>query len=322
MINRRTIMFAALSMAACFPARGEKKGAVTLWGPPAAPSIILVNAIHNGLLNKIIPDVSFRAWKTPDEMRAGIASGQMEAVILPSYVAANFYNKKLDIRLVNILTGGLMYIVTREGYIRNIEDLAGKKIAVNFKNDMPDFIFRRVLQQNSMKPSDVDIIYTTTSQESAQMLVSGRVEATLMGEPGATAIITMAKKKGVILERAIDIQSLWAASEKNRVIPQAGLAVTGPFLKRIGMAGLETMQNAFSETVNRVITENTVAAQIAAPLLDLPADIIARSIGFSNLVSVRASQARPDLESLFSILAEDDPRIIGGQMPDDRFYAI
>ena len=35
-----------------------------------------------------------------------------------------------------------------------------------------------------------------------------------------------------------------------------------------------------------------------------------------------ASAARAELTGLFDILAKDDPRIVGGKQPDDRFYAL
>jgi NitT/TauT family transport system substrate-binding protein len=50
--------------------------------------------------------------------------------------------------------------------------------------------------------------------------------------------------------------------------------------------------------------------------------VVAEAVPYSNLAALRASSIRPDLEKFFSILAEDDPRIIGGKLPDDPFYAL
>jgi NitT/TauT family transport system substrate-binding protein len=45
-------------------------------------------------------------------------------------------------------------------------------------------------------------------------------------------------------------------------------------------------------------------------------------VPFSNLVARPASAARTELVALFDLLARQDPRIIGGRQPDDRFYAL
>lgn len=63
---------------------------LVLWGPPATPSLILAQAAQDAELAKVAPGISFAVWRNPDEMRAGIASGDMSAVIVPVYAAANF----------------------------------------------------------------------------------------------------------------------------------------------------------------------------------------------------------------------------------------
>ena len=86
-------------------------------------------------------------------------------------------------------------------------------------------------------------------------------------------------------------------------------------LERAGISALET-------ALQVVLKDHAAAAAVAAPVLELPAPIIERSIPFSNLVVRPASAARADLEPFFKVLAEQDPRIIGGKLPDDRFYAL
>lgn len=97
MLNRRKFVagLPAALLAAPHPARASEP--LAFWGPPAAPSIILAQAVAGGLLKTIAPTASFKVWRTPDEMRAGISSGAMTAIIVPTYVAANLYNRGLGI---------------------------------------------------------------------------------------------------------------------------------------------------------------------------------------------------------------------------------
>jgi NitT/TauT family transport system substrate-binding protein len=298
-------------------------GPLILWGPPAAPSIVLAQAIASGALKDIDPSAVFRTWRTPDEMRAGLSSGTMQAVIVPTNVAANLYNRGLGVLLLNIMTRGLLYIVAGDRLGR-VEDLAGRKIAVPFRNDMPDFVLRRLVTRAGLKPgTDVQFDYAGTPPEATQMLLAGRVDAALLAEPAATAAILRAKVSLTHLARAVDCQKEWAKAVGGRsFIPQAGLAVTRSFIDKVGPTGLQTLQNALQAAVDFVVAHRLRASVTSATELGLMSPIVAEAIPSSNLAALPASAVRPDLESFFSMLAEDDPRIIGGKLPDDAFYAL
>lgn len=323
MVNRRTFLAASAAAIAGGPAGALAEEPLVLWGPPAAPSIVLVQAIASGALEAIAPSATFRSWRTPDEMRAGLSSGSMQAVIVPSYVAANLYNRGLDVRLANIMTRGLLYVVSGPE-IGRIDDLVGKRLAVPFRNDMPDFILRRLLAEGGISPDeDIALDYAGTPPEAMQMLLTGRVDAALLAEPAATAVILQATLRAMALDRAIDCQAAWRdIVGGDGFLPQAGLAVTPALISRIGQDGLETLQAALSSAVGFVIEHPMRAALESTLELGAMSAVIAEAIPHSNLAALPASAVRPELEAFFSILAEDDPRVIGGKLPDDRFYAL
>jgi NitT/TauT family transport system substrate-binding protein len=322
MLNRRTFVTALATTAVARPFLARAAEPLVLWGPPAAPSIILAQAVADGLLKPFAPGATFKTWKTPDEMRAGISSGSMTAVVVPTYVAANLYNRGLDIRLANVLTKGLLYVVAPSGTVTEIASLKGKRVAVPFRNDMPDFILRRLVAAAGMQMSDIAIEYPATPPEALQLLVSGRVDAALLTEPASSGAILRAMLSLKSLERAIDCQKVWASVTGAPTIPQAGLAVTDKLATQIGADGVTALQKALETTVDAILKNPSHAASIGASAFDLPSPIIERSIPYSNLVAQRASAARADLTTLFDVLAKEDPRIIGGKQPDDRFYAL
>jgi NitT/TauT family transport system substrate-binding protein len=323
MLDRRTLLISAGAAMIAPPHPAFAAEQLTLWGPPAAPSVVLAQAIASGSLKDIDKSVVFRTWRTPDEMRAGLSSGKMQAVIVPSNVAANLYNRGLGVHLLNIMTRGLLYVVGKDELVR-IEDLAGKKIAVPFRNDMPDFILRRLLARVNLKiGKDIQFEYAGSPPEAMQMLLAGRVDAALLAEPGATAAILRAKVTLNHFTRAIDCQKEWAKTiGGDGFIPQAGLAVTKPFMDKVGRHGLQTLQNALQAAVDVVINHPLRASLASAMELGVLSPIVAEAVPHSNLAALPASSIRPELEKFFSILAEDDPRIIGGKLPDDPFYAL
>lgn len=322
MLNRRLFVTGVSAAMLAGTRRASAAEPLTLWGPPAAPSIVLAKAAADGLPKTVAPAAIFKVWKTPDEMRAGLSSGSMTAVVVPTYVAANLYNRGLGVRLVNVLTNGLLNVVAPAGSVTDIAGLKGKRVAVPFRNDMPDYILRRLLAAARISPNDLTIEYSASPPEAVQMLMAGRADAALLSEPASSAVIARAASFGKTLARVIDCQKAWGETQGNATLPQAGLVVTDAFVSSRGAGSVAALEGALEAALQVVLKDYAAAAAVAAPVLELPAPIIERSIPFSNLVVRPASAARADLEPFFKVLAEQDPRIIGGKLPDDRFYAL
>lgn len=304
------------------PAAGE----LVLYGPPAGPSILLAEVLRTAAQHPALGKLGFKVWHSPDEMRAGLASGSMQAVVLPTQVAANLYNRGLPIRLLDVLTDGLLYVIGRDEKIDSIAALAGHKLAVPFRNDMPDLVMARLLKHAGLVPGrDLEIETTGSPMEAMQMLVAGRVDAALVAEPAATAAITRTRKLRLLgrdVHRLIDVQTAWAeATGRSPILPQAGLALTTKLIEARPQLPA-ALQAALAAAAVRVNAGPDVAAEVAAPYLDFPAPILAGSIPTSKLVARPARAARGDIEAMLETLAESDAAIIGGKLPDDGFYLL
>lgn len=294
---------------------------LALYGPPAGPSITLAHAAASGALSQIADKVSFTAWRNPDEMRAGITSGTMQAVVLPVQAAANLYNRGQGVRLLNVMTKGLLYVIATDPAIGSVPDLKGRKLAVPFRNDTPDLVLARLLVHYKLAAgTDIDVQTVGSPIEAIQLLLAGRVDAVLAPEPAISAAIIRAKGAGQTVTRAIDIQQVWAeVSGGEPVLPQAGLALTDAFIEA-NPDLVDQLQSALEKVADAVNADPARAAEDAAPALDLPAPVIAASVATSNLVALRASAAKPSIEAMLTTLSDADPSLIGGKLPDDDFY--
>lgn len=299
----------------------EPLNELVLYGPPAGPSITLAHAVATGALSHIATKTSFKAWRNPDELRAGLTSGTMQAVVIPTTAAANLYARGFGLKLVNVMTRGLLYVMTTDDSITSIKTLAGKKFAVPFHNDTPDILLNRLLDHHGIdKKDDLEIQYTGTPVEAIQLLLTGRVDAALVPEPAATAVVIKAGSMGKKVRRAIDLQKAWGElTGLGAVVPQAGLAVTSKFdddNPTVARA-LHAALIAVTEDVN---ANPEAAAKSATAALDFPPPVIAKSIAPSNLTALLSSEARPALEAMYNAILESDPDKIGGKLPDDGFY--
>ena len=321
MLNRRRFL-AATATTIAVPHLARAAEPLVLWGPPATPGLLLVAAAKDPALKPFADNVEVRIWRTPDEMRAGVSSGGMKAVVVPSYVAANLHNRGLGIRLANVLTHGLLQVVAPAGTVSTLADLKGKRVVVPFKNDMPDFIFRRLLAFSQITPDALSIDYSGTPPEAVQLLLAGRADAALLSEPASAGALLLAGLRGKELERAIDTRLAWQKATGAASLPQAGLAISDPLGRELGEAGIRTLQQGMEAALAAVLADPSAVASDAATLFQLPGPVLARAVPFSNLVVQPASAARPDLEKLFAALAEGDPRNIGGKVTGDGFYAL
>lgn len=293
---------------------------LALYGPPAGPSITLAHAVAAGFLRDIAPDVQVLVWRSPDELRAGLTSGQIGLSVVPVQAAANLYNRGMGLRLVNVMTDGLLSIVAPKGTVSSLSDLAGRRLAVPFVNDTPDIVLRALLDRQGLT-DQVTQVAIGSPIEAAQMLLAGRVDAALLAEPAASAVPIRGKLALKNFTRAIDIQAEWAEASGRTALPQAGLAATAAFLKDHGEM-IAPIQAALERAVAGVLADPARAATDAAGLLDFPAPVLAASIPNSRLVARPASAARPDIEAMLKLMAETDPDLIGGTLPDDGFHVL
>ncbi len=294
---------------------------LVLYGPPAGPSIILANALASGDLKAVAGKPGFKVWRSPDEMRAGLTSGTMSAVVLPVQVAANLYNRGMKLKLLNTMTDGLIYIIAQDAALDSITALKGKRLAVPFRNDMPDLVLKRLLAEYGLSP-EMDILLENTSSpvEAIQMLLTGNVDAVLAPEPAISAAIMLGKAAGKTISRTIDVQKLWGeVTGKAPILPQAGLVLTEKLFAAHPQLP-DQLQDILEVAAQRVNADPAKAASIAAQSLDFPEPVLAASIATSRLVVTRAAKARPAIETMLETLSSSEPAIIGGRLPDDGFY--
>lgn len=298
---------------------GERQ--IAIWGPPAGPSITLVHALRTGMLNHVGDDVTFRKWRNPDEVRAGLTSDAVEVMIMPTTTAANLYNRGIGVVLVNVMTNGLLYIMTRDSAVSSLADLRGRKLAVPFRNDTPDILLNQLLAHQGLHPNDdLGVRSTGSPTEAIQLLLSSRVDAALVPEPAASAAQIKAAKLGRSLHRAIDVQQAWrTAVGKDVALPQAGLTVTTSFQEQRPDV-VANLQQALVEATNAINQDPKRAARTVAATLEFPTPVIEHAIPFSNLVARPAREARSDLEVMFSEIVARDSAVLGGQLPNGTFY--
>jgi NitT/TauT family transport system substrate-binding protein len=322
-IDRRSLLLTAATAALTFPFITRVNAAtldeLVLYGPPAGPSITLAYAVGAGLLRDVAERVRFRIWRTPDEMRAGLTSGTMQAVVMPVTAAANLNNRGFGVKLANVMTNGLLYVISTNPEILSIADLAGREITVPFPNDTPELVFDAVLAHRGLADK-VKVSRSGSPIEAIQLLLSGRIETALVPEPAATAAMMKASTAGKTVHRVIDMQKEWGAvTGLGAIMPQAGLALAPAFLQD-HPEKIAPLLSGLEKATAEVVANPAAAAGHAASALELPWPVIEKSVPFSNLVATPASKVRPEIEALLEAIAKTNAQMIGGKLPGDGLY--
>ena len=294
---------------------------LTIWGIPASPSAVFARAVASGALETVAPGARFDVWKSTDQMRAGIATGDFKLFATSTYAAANFFNRGAGTRMVNVVTWGVLYVMARDQSITKIEDLAGKHVLLSNKNEAPDLIFRLVLKWSGIDPDkDVTLDYVGSPNEAVPLYLSGRGDVAVLHEPAATAALIKAKQTGMPLFRAFDVTEVYGRhTGRGPKIPQVGLAVSEAFLD----AHPEVVEAAHAACVaagDWVLANPEQAGALSAETLGLPAPVIAKSLPFVHIDVKTAKESREDIELYFDYLMSIDPGIVGGRKPDPAFY--
>ena len=109
----------------------------------------LAYMMDNNMLDDWADSVNTMFWREGDQLSAMITSEQVDFACMPLTMAFMLYNKGVDLKLINVATWGIFYIVGQDTEITSIEDLKGKEIAVSDSAGLHSSTLRHILIQNN-----------------------------------------------------------------------------------------------------------------------------------------------------------------------------
>ena len=323
-----------ITLVGCSDAKSEKKPEtqtenskkLVFAGPFASVSHPMIHMIETGALKDMADQIEFRLWKNPDELRALTINGEVDFVAVPTNVAANLHNKGMDISLLNVSIWGILGMITRDKTLKKLADFKGKEIVMPFRSDMPDIVFEQICKKQGMDPEkDFKLQYVASPIDAMQMLIMRRVDHALLAEPAISIALRKTKSFPIKLVapdlyRSDMLEKEWGEVYKvEGKIPEAGVAYLGD------TKGKEKLIKRFLQEYKKSLEwyqKNPVEAgkMMVKTLPMLDADGLADSIAHVQMESVTGKNAQKDLEFFFDVLKENNPKVIGGKLPESSFY--
>lgn len=296
---------------------------IRLSGPAAVVSYpLMVMAEQNNLAKNGI-NFTFTQWQNPTQLRALVLSEQVDIAAMPSNVAAIFYNKGHALRLMNISVWDIMSIVSRDKPIHDLRELIDEVIVVPFKNEMPSIVLQQLLKaQLPQEYKKIKLRFSHNPLDASQLLLAGKVKHGLLIEPVASLALHTASESSdqLALYRSLNISQLWAhAHPSSPRLPQAGIVANTTISSDITL--LAQLNHAYSQAAQWCNDEVSACAKVVQGFLPkMPLVVLETAIQQTQLQPKLASDTLHDLEAFFNLLAQQDSKLIGDQLPSIGFY--
>lgn len=307
----------------------EKVDKLMLSGPFAAVSNPLIHMVESGALSDVASEVEFRPWTGPDQLKLmALGKGNFSAdfIAMPSNVAANLYNRGVELKLMNISIWSILYMVSRENNMKSIADFKGKEIAMPFRADMPDILFEQIVKAEGLDPKkDFQLRYVPHPLDAMQLLILRRVDHALLAEPA----ISMALRKtqsfpvSVIapdLYRSVSIQEEWGrVFSREAKVPQAGMAAMNSVLDKPHL--MQRFQEEYKKSAQWCLDNPVEAGKLVAKNIEmLTPEAVTDSLEWTRIEVKDGIESRAELEFFYQKLMDSTPALVGGKLPDDNFY--
>jgi NitT/TauT family transport system substrate-binding protein len=296
---------------------------LTLVAPPGPMAIPLAYMTVNNKLADVAKKTELLIWANADQLKAMVAGKQGDFVTVPSNNSAIFYNKGLELKLLDISVWNITYLVTTDPDAASFTDIKGQSLVVSLQGSVPDVMFQYIAKKEGLDPQkDFDLRYATDPTQAAQLLLSGKVENAVLSEALATAAILQTKSAEKPLRRALAFDKAWAqAAGGSATSPIAGTVATASVMDKPEVVA--AFLREYEAAVEWMLANPEEAGKLIEtelPDLGLKAAPMTASLKSITWKFTPAAKARASLEAFYQALSELSPEVIGGKLPDDGFY--
>ena len=292
---------------------------MALKGPTAMGMVEFMSQADTGELTD--NNYHFSITAATDEVSAALAQGTTDLAAVPANLASVLYNNtEGGVQVLAINTLGVLYIVESGDTVHSVEDLRGKTIYASGKGNTPEYALNYVLTQNGIDPaSDVTIEWKSEQAECLSALMAEENTIAMLPQP----FVTTAQTKSENIRVALDLTEEWDEIQAESDAPST--LVTGVVVGRTEfVAEHPEAVSAFLEhyraSVEYVNANADEAAQLVGQYEIVAAEVAQKALPECNIVFIEGVEMKDSLSGYLSVLFEQNPKSVGGALPDDAFY--
>ncbi|MPM57950.1 hypothetical protein SDC9_104779 [bioreactor metagenome] len=260
-------------------------------------------------------EVKFIIKSDPSQIETMMMQNKLDFAVLPTVMAANLYNKRVDYRLVAIPIWGTLYLATNDSTINNTEQLHKQTVHIFGQGATADILLQKYLQNNSMQKVKIDYRYNS-NQEIAMALLHKKIKFAVISEPQMS--ILLSKDSNIQILTEITCEEKDVPFNKNIFTQTAFLVNNRLFVKNRKL--VEAVSLAYAESCNFTSHHTDEAAKLLLKHGYYPDLITAfRSIPLCNIHYVPAIEIKDKVYRYLDIFYKAQPKSVGGKFPDENF---
>lgn len=286
--------------------------AAAMNGPTGMGMARLADQARNGMLPYQC-DVTFSG--SPDDVRAGLLSGELDIAAVPVNMAAALYNKTGgEILTVAANTLGVLYIVEKGDSVQSMADLAGKKILAAGQGSTPEYVINYLLEKNGLTGS-VEVEYVSEHAEAVTQLAAGSADLILVPEPFVTTALSKVEGARV----ALDLTQEWAkVSDADMVM---GCLVVNKAFAEANPQALSDFMTQYAGSADYCTSHPAETAVFIEEFGIMGSAALAeKAIPNCNIVCVTGQEMVDMVTGMLTVLFDADPKSVGGSLPGEEMF--
>ena len=198
-----------------------------------------------------------------------------------------------------------------------MEYLKRKTIYASGKGATPEYALNSVLKANGIDPEkDVTVEFKSEHAEVVSALVQDQTAVGLLPQP----FVTTALMKNDKLKVALDLNKLWEDSMDDGSKLVTGVVIANNEFVQDHADKVNDFMDAYKESVDFVNSDTEAAAQIIGDHDIIAKEVSQKAIPDCSIVFIEGDEMKTMLSGYLATLDDQNPEIIGGQLPDDAFY--
>lgn len=260
----------------------------------------------------------FTIAASPDEIVPMVVQDKLDIAAVPANLAATLYQKTdKDVSVLAVNTLGVLYLVENGDSVKSVEDLKGKTIYASGKGATPEYALNSVLKANGIDPEkDVTVEFKSEHAEVVSALVQDQTAVGLLPQP----FVTTALMKNDKLKVALDLNKLWEDSMDDGSKLVTGVVIANNEFVQDHADKVNDFMDAYKASVDFVNSDTEAAAQIIGDHDIIAKEVAQKAIPDCSIVFIEGDEMKTMLSGYLATLDDQNPEIIGGQLPDDAFY--
>ena len=257
-----------------------------------------------------------------DEITPKLVKGEVDIAAVPANMASVLYNNTEGaVKVLAINTLGVLYIVENgDSGVSSIADLKGRTLYASGKGASPEYALNYLLAQNGLDPeTDVTVEYKSEHAECLASLLANEGSLALLPQP----FVTTAQTKSENIRVALDLTEEWDTIQAESNAPST--LVTGVVVGRTEFVeehpeAVSAFLDHYQASVEYVNANVDEAAQLVGQYEIVTAEVAQKALPECNIVFIEGAEMKDSLSGYLSVLFEQNPKSVGGALPNDAFY--